>query len=110
MKPPLIPLLVIAFSMGAALAQLPDVKPPGDPKGTPIQNMDDETITSKVKDAISSDPQLQDMKFTVATSEAIVTLEGTARAKDEIARAVAIARAVPGVKSVINILAVADPT
>ena len=109
MKPPLYPLLVIAFSMGAALAQLPEVSPP-QPPVNPIQNVDDETITSKVKDAISADPELTNLRFTVATSGAIVTLEGTARAKDEIARAVAIARSVPGVKSVVNTLAVVDPS
>ncbi len=101
-----IPLMAIALSMGVSAAQLPEVKPPPEPKGTTTQRMEDETISAKVKDAISSDPVLKEMEFTVATADAVVTLEGTAPARDQIARAVAIARAVPGVKSVINILAV----
>jgi len=41
-----------------------------------------------------------------ANRHAVVTLAGSANASDKIARAVALAKAVPGVKSVINILAV----
>jgi hyperosmotically inducible periplasmic protein len=97
---------VAAMAAGAALAQLPEVQPQPAPKGTVAQAVDDATITSKVKDAISSDPALKDMEFTVDTNDAVVTLNGTAGARDQIDRALAIARAVDGVKSVVNILAV----
>jgi hyperosmotically inducible periplasmic protein len=103
---PLLPMLVIAFSMGAAMAQLPEVTPPPTPPGTVEQRSIDETISSKVRDAISSDPELKNLRFTVATADSVVTLEGTAQARDEVARALAIARSVPGVKRVINIIAV----
>src|SRR3984893_15493800 len=106
MKLSLTLLIVIAFSASVAMAQLPEVKPPPEPKGTATLQSEDETISAKVKDAITSDPALKEMEFTVATADAVVTLEGTAPARDQIARAVAIARGVPGVKSVINILAV----
>ena len=61
---------------------------------------------SKVKSAIASDPALKGMELTVETTDAVVTLNGTAAALDQIARAVALARAVDGVKAVTNILAV----
>ena len=101
--------LVAAIAAGAALGQLPEVQPQPAPKGTVAQAVDDATITSKVKDAITSDPALKDMRFTVETADSVVTLNGTANASDQIARAVALARAVPGVKSVTNILAVKTP-
>jgi len=99
-------LLSAAIVVGAAFAQLPEVTPQPAPKGTVAQGMEDATISSKVKEAITSDPALKDMRFTVETANSVVTLNGTANASDQIARAMAIARAVDGVKSVINILAV----
>ena len=98
--------LVAAIAAGASFAQLPEVQPQPAPKGTVAQAVDDAMITSKVRDAIASDPALKDMEFTVETTDSVVTLNGTANARDQIARAVAIARAVSGVKAVTNILAV----
>jgi osmotically-inducible protein OsmY len=95
-----------AVAAGAALGQLPEVQPPPAPKSTVAQGADDATITSRVKDAIASDSALKDMQVTVETADSVVTLAGSANASDKIARAVALAKAVPGVKSVINILAV----
>jgi hyperosmotically inducible periplasmic protein len=107
MKPLSIP-AVFAFAMaaGVAFAQLPEVQPQPAPKSTVAQAVDDATITTKVKNAIASDPALKGMEFTVETTDAVVTLNGTADALDQIARAVALARAVDGVKAVTNILAV----
>lgn len=99
-------MFVAAMAAGAAFAQLPEVTPQPTPKGTVAQAVDDATITAKVKEAITADPALKDMEFTVETGDAVVTLAGSAGANDQIARAVAIARAVDGVKSVVNILAV----
>ena len=104
-----------AMAFGVAAADLPDVKPPAplpDVKTPPVpntavgQSVIDETITGKVMSAIASDPQLKDVEFTVATTDGVVTLNGTATASDQIMRALAIARSVEGVKSVTNILAV----
>ena len=97
---------VAAMTAGAAFAQLPEVQPQPAPKGTVARGVDDATITSKVKNAITSDPALKGMEFTVETADSVVTINGTANASDQIARAMALARAVPGVKSVTNILAV----
>jgi hypothetical protein len=112
---------VAAMAFGTALAQLPDVKPPPVLTPPPVlpevappvvpntavaQSVIDETITNKVTSAISSDPQLKDLEFTVATTDSVVTINGTATANDQIMRALAIARSIEGVKSVTNILAV----
>jgi osmotically-inducible protein OsmY len=118
MKSPYIcALFVAALSTGAAFAQLPavqplaapplpEVQPQPAPKSTVAQSVDDSAITSKVTAAISSDPALKGLEFTVETNDAIVILNGTATASDQIARAVAIAKSVNGVKSVTNVLAV----
>jgi hyperosmotically inducible protein len=113
-----------AMAFGVASAQLPDVKPtpalpdvkpppalpdvvPPPVSNTPTsQTMVDETITNRVTSAIASDPQLKELEFTVETTDSVVTINGTATATDQIMRALAIARSVPGVKSVTNILAV----
>ena len=95
-----------ALATCAVFAQLPEVQPQPAAKGTVAQGVDDATITTKVRNAITSDSALKDIEFTVETANSVVTLSGTAGAGDQIARAVAIARAVDGVKSVINILAV----
>ena len=99
-------LFAAAMAFGVAAADLPEVKPPPVPNSAVAQSVIDETITGKVMSAISSDPQLKDVEFTVATADGVVTLNGTATAADQIMRALAIARSVEGVKSVTNILAV----
>jgi hyperosmotically inducible protein len=95
-----------AITACMAFGQLPEVQPPPPVKSTVAQGVDDATITTKVKSAISSDSALKDMEFTVETTDAVVTLRGTAGALDQIARAMAIARSVDGVKGVTNALAV----
>ena len=107
MKSISIPAVVFAaLAAGTAFAQLPPVAPPSPPASTVAQGAADETITAKVKDALAADSALVDMEVTVETADAVVTLNGTARARDQINRALALARAVDGVKSVVNILAV----
>ena len=99
-------LLVVAMTAAAAFAQMPSVAPKAVPESTPAQASNDATITSKVKDAIASDPDLKGLEVTVDTTDAVVTLNGTADSRDQISRALALAKAVAGVKSVTNILAV----
>jgi hyperosmotically inducible protein len=99
-------LLAAAMCASATFAQLPEVQPKPEPKGTVAQSADDSAVSTQVKNAISSDPALKDVEVTVETNEGVVTLNGTAGASDQIARAVAIAKGVPGVKRVINVLAV----
>ena len=102
----IVSVLSATLAFGVAFAQLPEVKPLPVPTSTVAQSVTDAAITAKVTSALSSDPALKDMEFTVATANAVVTLNGTASAADQVARALAIARAVEGVKSVTSVLAV----
>jgi hyperosmotically inducible periplasmic protein len=85
---------------------LPEVPPPTPPQSTVAVAVSDSTITSKVRDAIASDSDLKSMSVTVETTDSIVTLNGTADSREQIARALAVARTVEGVKGVTNVLAV----
>ena len=75
-----------AMAFGMAYAQLPEVKPLPEPKSIVAQDVADATITAKVTSALSADPALKDMELTVATTDSVVTINGTANAPDQIAR------------------------
>lgn len=64
--------------------------------------VDDATITTGVKTAISQAPELQAADIDVATSEGIVQLSGFVSSADNVATAASVARTVKGVKSVRN--------
>jgi osmotically-inducible protein OsmY len=46
------------------------------------------------------------MEVTVETADAVVTLNGSARAADQVSRAIALAKSIDGVKSIVSNLAV----
>jgi hyperosmotically inducible periplasmic protein len=99
--------VVAAMFASAAIAQpLPEAPPPAAPKGTVAASVEDSTISSRVKDAIGSDSELKDVEVTVDTTDGIVTLNGTAASREQIGRALALARTVDGVKGVTNLLAI----
>jgi hyperosmotically inducible protein len=107
MKSSAIPaLFAAALFSGAAFAQLPEVAPMPVPKSTPAQAADDNAITTKVRNAIATDPALSGMEVTVETADAVVTLNGSARAADQVSRAIALAKSIDGVKSIVSNLAV----
>lgn len=64
--------------------------------------VDDVVITTKVRSAIFSEPNLSAAEINVETFKGRVQLSGFVSTRDEINRAVAIARSVTGVTSVIN--------
>ena len=64
--------------------------------------VDDATITSGVKAAISQAPELRAAEIDVATREGIVQLSGYVSSADNVATAASVARTVKGVKSVRN--------
>jgi len=70
--------------------------------------MDDAAITTKVKTALIKDPEIKSLKISVGTENGNVTLNGKAKNDTQIARAVEIASATKGVKTVTNNLAVGD--
>ncbi len=68
--------------------------------------VDDATITARVKAKFAEDSTVSAMSISVETLRGAVQLSGFAKSATEKSRADAIARATPGVKSVINNIAI----
>lgn len=66
------------------------------------QYLDDTAITAKVKSAILNEPTLKSAEINVETFKGRVQLSGFVSSRANIDRAVAVAQAVTGVKSVAN--------
>jgi hyperosmotically inducible protein len=64
--------------------------------------VDDSVITTKVKAAIFNEPTLKSMEINVETFKGVVQLSGFVTAAASAGKAVELARAVRGVKSVKN--------
>lgn len=64
--------------------------------------IDDSVITTKVKSAFASDDQVDAINIKVTTFKGTVQLSGFAESRQEINRAVELARNVEGVKAVKN--------
>jgi len=63
---------------------------------------DDSVITTKVKAAIFNEPSLKVAEINVETFRGTVQLSGFVRSRDDMDKAVEVARGVGGVKSVKN--------
>ena len=72
-----------------------------DPRSIGTQ-IDDATITAKVKLKLIEDPITKARKIDVDTVNGVVTLTGVVESEKEIKRAIEIARNVEGVKKVVN--------
>ena len=66
------------------------------------QYIDDSVITTRVKAAILGEPGLKVAEINVETFKGVVQLSGFVSSRDDINKAVKLARAVNGVKSVTN--------
>lgn len=64
--------------------------------------VDDAVITTRVKTAIFSDPALKVFQINVETYKNVVQLSGFVSTRAEMKKAVDVASAVPGVRSVKN--------
>lgn len=64
--------------------------------------VDDTVITTKVKAAIFSDPSLKSAEINVETFKGTVQLSGFVNSREDINKAVDVARSVSGVKAVKN--------
>lgn len=64
--------------------------------------VDNSVITARVKTAIFKEPSLKSAEINVETFKGVVQLSGFVSSQSDINRAVEIARAVDGVKSVEN--------
>ncbi len=67
-------------------------------------NVDDATITTRVKTALLNDPEVGGLRIDVDTALGVVTLSGIAKSRAEEQKAVAVARRIPGVKDVKSTL------
>jgi hyperosmotically inducible protein len=65
-------------------------------------DIDDTVVTGKVKSALFADADVKGMDFQVETRQGLVQLSGFADNQAQIDRAIAVTRAVEGVKSVEN--------
>lgn len=86
--------------------------PKPEAKTTVGTQIDDSTITTKVKSALLADPDIKSFDIKVETNKGVVQLSGFVDSQARVDRAVAIAKGVEGVKSVENRLSVkaASPT
>jgi len=64
--------------------------------------VDDTVITTKVKAAVLNEPSLKSAEINVETFKGVVQLSGFVSSQADISKAVEVARAVGGVKSVKN--------
>jgi hyperosmotically inducible protein len=68
--------------------------------------IDDATLTARVKTALIAEPEISAFAVNVDTKDQVVTLSGEYDTQAHAERAVAVATAVEGVKSVVNHLKV----
>jgi len=62
--------------------------------------MSDLSLTARVKTALLNDHQIDATRIGVSSSDGVVTLSGSVNTPDEVARAIELTRATPGVKDV----------
>ncbi len=110
---------VLNATVGAVLAvSIAGCNKPQEATGTPAQKttvgteIDDTVVTARVKAALLADAAVKSYGFKVDSSKGEVQLSGFVDNQAHIDRAVEVARAVPGVKSVENKVALksADTT
>lgn len=95
-------MLLVALT---ACTKAPEAAPPvaTTTVGTEI---DDSVITTKVKSALLSDPDVKSFDIQTETRKGEVQLSGFVDNESQVERALAAARAVEGVKSVSNLMSV----
>ena len=89
-------LLAIAF-MAMALGCASTAKQEGTG-----EYIDDTVVTAKVKAAIFNEPTLKSAEIKVETFKGVVQLSGFVNSREDVNKAVAVARQIPGVTSVKN--------
>ncbi|QOY94717.1 BON domain-containing protein [Massilia sp. UMI-21] len=93
--------------LGLVLAILTACAPSGTHRGTG-QYIDDAAITTRVKTAFATDPQVKATEVQVETFKGTVQLSGFVDSAESAARAAQIARDVPGVQEVRNSMVVRE--
>jgi len=93
--------LVSAFFLALALMSAAGCASTQKQEGTG-EYVDDSVITTKVKAAIFDEHGLSSAEINVETFKGVVQLSGFVTSHADISKAVAVARGVSGVKSVVN--------
>lgn len=62
----------------------------------------DVSLTTKVYEAILDEPSLRPFDINVRTQKGIVELSGYVNSRDDMDKAIAVARKIPGIKSIKN--------
>jgi hyperosmotically inducible protein len=91
----------LAMSLGACnrASEATGAPPPSTSVGTEV---DDSVVTTQVKSALLADADVKSFDFKVETRKGEVQLSGFVDNQVQLDRAIAVARAVPGVTSVMN--------
>lgn len=92
--------ILFAGAMGVAYASAPTTAEPATSAQQSEHPGSDAWITTKVKAELATVKGLSSTKISVSTTDGVVTLTGTLDTKDEVAKAVAAAQGVKGVKRV----------
>jgi len=66
------------------------------------EQYDDIVITAKIHDAIIDEPSLRPFEINVRTVKGVVELSGTVDSRDDIDKALAVARGVSGIRFIKN--------
>ena len=93
--------------LGLVLAFLSACAPSGTHRGTG-QYLDDAAITTRIKTALATDPEVKATEVQVETYKGTVQLSGFVESPESAARAAQLANAVPGVKEVRNSMVVKE--
>jgi osmotically-inducible protein OsmY len=93
---------------GVVLAILSACAPSGTHRGTG-EYIDDAAITSRVKTAFATSPEVKATEVKVETYRGTVQLSGFVDSSESAARAAQIARETPGVKEVRNSMVIKEP-
>ena len=99
--------LVIVAAAGTFSVVYSKDAPKADQTTAPAPSSDD-TITAQVQAALSANPQTAKLKLTVSTKDGVVHIVGDAPGGGEKDKVFELAKAVDGVKSVINDITVHD--
>ncbi|MDR5814008.1 MULTISPECIES: BON domain-containing protein [unclassified Caballeronia] len=96
--------LLIVAALALPPFALPGCKstPPAAAPASSQPAPDDATLAARVKQALAADPQLRSLPVSVATYRGVVQVAGYVESDAQIERALAVARGVPGVRSVSN--------
>ncbi|MFC0250965.1 BON domain-containing protein [Massilia consociata] len=87
--------------LGVVLAVLSACAPSGTQRGTG-EYIDDAAITTRIKAAFATDPEVKAHDVQVETYKGTVQLSGFVESPESAARAAQIARGIPGVREVRN--------